>query len=411
MLDKGLIPDFISQLEKPMEVLGDGDQFTIAEIGDGNLNFVYRVSRPGQPDRSVILKQAVPYLRVAGEGWPLSRDRMIFEIRALRTYNEIVPRFVPEIYHADEDMSVMVMQDLGGDVQVLRYPMIKGVIFPNVGVDIGVFLAESLFRTSYLGMQSVERRQLMQQFNLNDELCKLTEDFIFTFPFVDHESNYQNPPTNKYALETLGSDPEYLSRLLRFKELFLSKPDALVHGDLHTGSLMTGREKTYVIDMEFAFFGPFGFDVGKIIANFLMCYTSHFHRSGGAEYQSWLLGECATIWRTFEHEFSKLWDATPASALMYDGILKPNDLAEFKQRFMTRIFQDSVGFCACSLARRTIGIAGVADIRDIEDLEVRTRLEKMNIDLSHMLMMNYETFENIDMFIAAVENFYTKNKL
>ena len=180
---------------------------------------------------------------------------MIFEIRALQAYNEIVPEFVPEIYHADESMSVVVMQDLG-NVQVLRYPMIEATVFPKVGADIGMFLAESLFRTSYLGMASVERRRLMQKFNLNDELCKLTEEFIFTFPFVDHESNYKNAPTNEYALSVFRDDPEYLKRVLHFKELFLSKSDALLHGDLHTGSLMVGPDDTYVIDMEFAFFWP-----------------------------------------------------------------------------------------------------------------------------------------------------------
>ena len=410
ILDRDTLPDYVSNLARPMEILGAGTEFDITEIGDGNLNFVFRVSRPGHPERSIIVKQAVPYLRMAGESWPLNKNRMITEIRALQTYNDIVPDFVPGIYHADENMCVIIMEDLGA-AKVLRYPMMEGEKFPNIGDEIGKFLAESLFRTSYVGMQSVERRELMQKFVLNDDLCKLTEEFIFTFPFVDHESNYQNPPVNKYALDVLGSDPEYMQRVLRFKELFLSKSDALIHGDLHTGSLMAARDGVYVIDSEFAFFGPFGFDVGKIIANFLMSCTSHFHRKGGAEYQSWLLGECAKIWNTFERNFLAFWENAPNSALVYEGMLKPDDLAKYKRRFMTRILQDAVGFCACSLARRTVGIAGVADIRDIDDLAVRTRLEKINIDLSHFLMMNYDSFESIEAFITEVESFYAQTKI
>ena len=280
VLDEKLIPGYLEQIPRVMEVLGTSDELAITEIGDGNLNFVFRVARADDPKRSGILKQAVPYLRVEGEGWPLSRDRILFETRALRVYNDLVPQFVPEILHDDAEMSVLVMQDLGA-VQVLRYPMIEGVEFPGLGTDIGKFLGETLFKTSTLGMESIARRRLMQDFNLNDELCKLTEEFIFTFPYVDHPSNYKNSPTNAHALNVFRNDPEYLKRILRFKELFLTKSDALLHGDLHTGSLMVEQNETYVIDVEFAFFGPFGFDDGKIIAKFLMAYTSHFHRPGG----------------------------------------------------------------------------------------------------------------------------------
>ena len=318
ILNSEILPEYVLGIEKCKDVLGDGEDLVVTEIGDGNLNYVYRVTRPGPENRSLIVKQAVPYLRMVGEEWPLSKDRMIIEIRALQAYNRIAPDFVPDIYHADENMCVLIMQDLG-EVNVLRYDMIKGISFPDIGVDIGRFLAVTLFKTSYLGMESIERRKLMGEFTLNDDLCKLTEEFIFTFPFIDHDSNYENRPTNEHALALFRSEPEYLKRVLHFKELFLAKSDALIHGDLHTGSLMAGRGETYVIDSEFAFFGPFGFDVGKIIANFLMSYTSHFARDGGPKYQAWILEEVRKIWTTFEQEFLAMWAAAPASALMFDA--------------------------------------------------------------------------------------------
>jgi len=410
VLDESLIPGYIAQIPRVMEVLGTADDVTITEIGDGNLNFVFQVSRRDDPGRSVILKQAVPYLRVEGEGWPLSRDRILFETRALQVYNDLVSDFVPEILHNDAGMSTLIMEDLGA-VQVLRYPMIEGVKFPGLGADIGKFLAVTLFKTSTLGMESIARRRLMQDFNLNDELCKLTEEFIFTFPYVDHQSNYENPPMNAHALEVFRGDPEYLRRVLRFKELFLTKADALLHGDLHTGSLMVAPGRTYVIDVEFAFFGPFGFDVGKIIANFLLAHTSHFHRPGGPEYQAWLLDEAVTIWTTFEAEFLKLWEAAPGAALMFDGMLEAADLAEYKKRFMRAIFDDAMGFCACSVARRTVGLAGVADVRAIKNIDVRTRLECMNIDLSHWIMMQYDEIGTIDRFRSVITDFYLQQAL
>lgn len=410
VLDKANLADYLSGIPKVTDVLGPGRDYAITEIGDGNLNFVFRVAQAGDPTRSVIVKQAVPYLRCAGESWPLDRDRMIFEIRASQAYNRFVPGFVPEVYHADESMSVMIMEDLR-DLRVLRYSMIEGEVFPNIGRDIGRFLGQALFKSSTLALSSLERRELMHQFNMNAELCKLTEEFIFTFPFIEHESNYVNPETNAYALKVFRSDPAYLKRVLHYKDLFLSKPDALLHGDLHTGSLMAGRDKTYVIDSEFAFFGPFGFDVGKIIANFLMCHTAHFVRGGGPSYQAWLIGECRTIWDTFEATFRSLWDEqADSSALLFEGFLDETDLAEYKDQLLADIFKDAIGFCACSLARRTVGIAGVADIRAIEDLPARTRLEKMNIDLSYLLMVGSDGVSNMDELLALVKSFYSQQQ-
>ena len=83
----------------------------------------------------------------------------------------------------------------------------------------------------------------------------------------------------------MRNNTDYKLDVLRFKDLFVAKTDALLHADLHSGSLIVNQDETYVIDMEFAYFGPFGFDVGKVIANFLMCYTSHFYHSDDDSYQ------------------------------------------------------------------------------------------------------------------------------
>lgn len=52
------------------------------------------------------------------------------------------------------------------------------------------------------------------------------------------------------------------------KYLFLTNAQSLLHGDLHlhTGSVYITREETKVIDPEFAFYGPMGYDMGNVIA-------------------------------------------------------------------------------------------------------------------------------------------------
>ena len=405
ILDKESIPDYLATLPAVMDVLGTGSSFEITEIGDGNLNFVYKVRNAADPTRSVILKQAVPYLRMVGEQWPLSRERMTFEIRALELHNTLAADRVPTIYHSDEDMSVLIIQCLDEHI-ILRRGMIDGVTYPALADHIGSFLANTLFPTSSLGMQSIARRELMARFVLNTELCKLTEDFIFTFPYMDHESNYCDGATRDWAITNVFNDSEYKLAVLELKGKFLSQTDALLHGDLHTGSLMVNATDTYVIDPEFAFFGPFGFDVGKIIANVLICCTAHYSLGGGSEYREWLLSLAFKIWRVFSSQFLDLWSAQGESAMLSQGLLDDDELSAYKSRMMLDILRDSVGFAGCSIARRTVGIAGNADIREIEPIPVRSQLEIANLQLSKLLISKYKIINGVDDFENIVRDFF-----
>ncbi len=412
VLNKTSIIDYVERQPDIIKVLGPvSHTCVVEEIGDGNLNYVYKLTNPDRSDTSVILKQAVPYLRMAGEDWPLSRDRMTYEIRSLQTYNQLVPDFVPSCYHSDVAMSVIVMEFLN-EHTVLRYEMIKGVIFPEAGRKIGRFLADTLFQTSAYGMESIKRRELMGDFVQNAELCKLTEEFIFTFPFMEHDSNYKNPRTNQFASEHIYTDSDYQLKVLHFKELFLTKSDALLHGDLHTGSIMANKDDLRIIDGEFAFFGPFGFDIGKIIANFLLNCTAHFFLTDDVtkrtEYQNWLLAEAMDIWVVFQEQFTARWDEQNESAMFEKNTLMSDPIEKFKAQTMGGIFQDAIGFCACSLARRTLGIAGVADIRDITDLDARSTLEIFNLNLSKLLMREQNKLQTIDQLDSLLRAYYSE---
>ncbi|CAN0567940.1 unnamed protein product, partial [Ectocarpus sp. 12 AP-2014] len=64
---------------------------------------------------------------------------------------------------------------------------------------------------------------------------------------------------------------------------------ALIHADLHTGSVMAMEGSTQVIDPEFAFYGPMGFDLGALIANLLLAYCAVPGNGQGEDYAEWLL--------------------------------------------------------------------------------------------------------------------------
>ena len=406
ILDKDSLPEYLAGIPKVVEILGTFTSLDILEIGDGNLNFVFKVSNPKEPHRAVIVKQAVPYFRLVGEAWPLGRDRMLYEIRSFEAYANLVPDNVPAIYHSDEEMSTLIMRYLDEHI-ILRVGMIQGIQYPFVAEHIGLFMAETLFKTSAWSMGSIERRELLDKFTMNSELCKLTEEFIFTFPYIQHESNYSNPATDEWAKQHIQTDDAYKRDVLIFKELFASKTQALLHGDLHSGSMMVNQRESFVIDTEFAFFGPISFDVGKVISNFLLSCTSHFHRAGGKAYRQWTLDQIPVIWNTFEKRFLELWDEAGNSTLYVDGFLSADARSQLRTEFMVDILRDAAGFAACSMARRTIGVAGVADIRDIGDLDIRSTLEIFNLKLSKHLMAQHKSLNTIDDLMTLIHDFYS----
>jgi 5-methylthioribose kinase len=74
-----------------------GSDLTSHEIGDGNLNLVFRISETAT-GKSIILKQALPYAKVVGESWPLTLDRARIESEALLIEEGLNPDLVPHVY-------------------------------------------------------------------------------------------------------------------------------------------------------------------------------------------------------------------------------------------------------------------------------------------------------------------------
>ena len=403
VLDKTNIIAYLSQIKKVNDYFGN-DDLTIDEIGDGNLNFVFIVKSKINPSKSLILKQAVPYLRIAGEGFPLAKERMTFEIRALLSYYEKSPNNIPIIYDANEQMSAVVMQFLGEHI-IMRKGMIDGVFYPKFADHISSFLANNLFKTSSLFLDSTAKRQLIGKFNGNTELCKLTEDFVFTFAFMEHETNDSYANSNPRALE-LFNDMTFKKAVLGLKYKFMNQTDTLLHGDLHTGSIMLNKNDTYIIDPEFAFVGPFGFDIGALIGNLIMSYTSHLAKESETTYTEWILRLIEEILEKFEHKFLALWNAQDKSALILPGFINGSELEAYKKEFMLHVLRDAVGFAGCKMSRRMFGIAGVEDIRAIDNEAIRDKAIVQTLKIAKIFVEHYHEIENIEeiMNIIKAEN-------
>ncbi|MEA1893422.1 MAG: S-methyl-5-thioribose kinase [Campylobacterota bacterium] len=394
------IVEYLNSVDEIVEYFG-GDKLEVKEIGDGNLNFVYLVSSLVDNTKAMIVKQAVPYLRCVGEEFALSRERMSFEIRALSKFKEIVPDFVPDLYHVSEDMSLVAMEYLGSHI-ILREGLTCRVKYPKFSEHISTYLAETLFKTSSLYLDSTKKRKLIDEFNSNTELCKLSEDFVFTSAFMESETNDNENVANNPLAKKLFDDMEFKVKVLGLKYKFMTSTDALIHGDLHTGSMMINESETFVIDPEFAFVGAFGFDIGALVANLVNNFVHHSIVTKDRDFQKYLLVTIKEVLELFESKFLKLWSEQKDSALLVDGYIDEVTTNHFRVSFVKNIIRDAVGFAGCKMARRVFGVAGVAEIRGIKDKQLRAEAEAMVLRIAREFVLRYENVDNIDEILEII---------
>jgi len=398
ILDASNLEAYLFSLPK-IKAFFDADSLIIDEIGDGNLNFVFLVTSNSDTSKQLIIKQAVPYLRCVGESYPLSKERMTYEIRSLERFATL-SLHIPKIYHSDEEMSVLIMEYLGSHI-IMRKGMIDGIVYPKFAEHISSFLANTLFKTSSLYLSSSDKCTLISQFIGNSELCKLTEDFVFTAPFMEDETNAELPELSDIA-ERISNDVELKTKILHLKYKFMNQSDALLHGDLHTGSIMINQDETYVIDSEFAFVGPMGFDVGALIANLIMSWVSHTVQDNDSRYSDLILETINSVWQRFDEKFRLLWNETEESALLTKGFANEEMLNAYQEQYMQTLLQESIGFAGCKIIRRQFGIAGVEDIRGIEDDALREKANRLAIEIGERFIKEYHRVKTTDDIMKLV---------
>lgn len=380
--------------------LGGGpDDWTVEEVGDGNLNLVFKLRGPAG---GVAVKQALPYVRLVGESWPLPLSRAHFEHLALTHQARCAPGVPPAILRYEADQALIVMELLEPHV-IMRRGMIDGVVYPDFAPTMARFCARTLFLTSDLALPADEKKAMIADFAGNTALCKITEDLIFTDPYRIAEGNRWTSPQLDGWAAAIREDAELKVAVSRLKLRFMSSAEALLHGDLHTGSIMVTEAQTRVIDPEFAFVGPMGFDLGAVIANLLINFFSqrgHEDRPGDRDaYRAWVLESVEAFWTGFRREFLSLWrsgatgDAFPPS-LFADGAGAERLGAE-QEAYMDRLFADTLGFAAAKMIRRVLGLAHNIDLEWIEDPDRRADCEARVLAMARALMLAPQAHRDI----------------
>lgn len=391
---------YLSGIDAVRRILGGApDRWTIAEVGDGNLNLVFIVKGP---EGGVAVKQALPYVRLVGESWPLPLSRAHYEHMALTEQARLTGALVPKIHHYDERQALIVMELLEPHI-IMRRGMIAATEYPKFADDISTFMARTLYFTSDLALTADRKKALIAAFAGNSALCKITEDLIFTDPYRVAELNrWTSPQLDAYAARW-REDGDLKVAVSRLKLKFLSSAEAMLHGDLHTGSIMLTPEDTRIIDPEFAFIGPMGFDVGAIVANFLINFFAqdgHEKQPGDRDaYRDWVLSTLEQIITQFREKFLALWrenptgDAYPSS--LFQGSGGEARLELERQAYMDRLWADTVGFAAAKMIRRILGLAHNIDLELIEDPDRRATCEARALTLARDMMVNSARYPTI----------------
>ncbi len=371
------LEDYLRRRRTEIGVFEPDTEFYIEEIGDGNLNTVYRVSDARHSEHSLVLKHAPPYIKILGPGYPLSVERLTNESRALNVYNRLMSGAVPAQYCFDADMAVIAMEDLR-DARGLRDDLIAGTVDIAIPEQIGRFMAVVHSQTYVDNLDSETAQRCKQQF-ANTTMQAITSDYVFTFPYTDHETNFWTPQL-KPDVQRLKTDRDFLEQAASLKQIFLTAQQSVTHGDLHTGSVLVQGDTAKVIDAEFAFYGPMGFDLGLFWANYFLSYFSH-----------------QDTWRVQ----SELKTAIVQTWHAYAAAFKMDD-AELKAQILQNIFHDAVGFAGLEMLRRLIGAAHVKDIEGIVDISRKLRVERAALQFGTRLVKQHRSLRDVAVVIAML---------
>ena len=375
-LNRETIPQYLRERQTHIGFFNSDADLYIEEIGDGNLNFVFRVSDKKQMERSLVLKQAPPYIKILGPDYPLPSDRLTYEWRSLQIYNQFASEVVPTMYYFDGNAAVMAMEDLKG-YKLLRDDLIVGNVNQTIPLLIGKYMGNVHSQTYTDNLDRTTIQKYQKEF-ANTVMQSITADYVFTFPFTEHETNYHTEGLDA-AVYQLKADQQFLKHVDELKSIFLKVQRGLTHGDLHTGSVMVKDDSAKVIDSEFAFYGPVGFDVGLFWANYLLSYYSHIDNT---KIQSEIVTAIIQTWKIYT-EYFKIEQS-------------------LKSQTLQGIFNESVGFAGVEMLRRIIGAAHVKDVESISDLQRKLSVEVAILELCKTLVKERHRITSIDAMIELL---------
>lgn len=374
MYDKHFLLDEISAIDyirNKSDFFDENEKLSCSEIGDGNINYVFLIK---SDTKSIVLKQADLLLRSSKR--PLDINRIYIESEILKIQSKY-SKAVPKVYFYDDIMHIIAMEDIS-EYKNMRKELLKGKIFPDFANQITDYFTDALLPTTDLIMNRHEKKKNVKKF-INIDLCDISEDLVFEEPYNNYKNRNNITKQNKnYITEKIYSNSYLHTVVASLRNDFMNNSQALIHGDLHTGSIFVNENGIKIIDPEFAFYGPIAYDIGNVIGNLYFA----FYYNEVVRYKK----------EVYEYIQRTIYNIIVYTKIKMEKKLKEfinsslyND--EYIQRYVNTIISQSLRYSGTEMIRRVIGDSKVEEIVSVEDLNIRAELERKIIQRALMLLV------------------------
>ena len=156
------------------------------------------------------------------------------------------------------------------DYAFMRDAMLRHETFPGFADDVSTVSVNTLLLSSDIVMDHKDKKELVRKF-ISPDLCDITEKLVLMEPYNDlNKRNNVYGPNEDFVKRELYDDQALHLEVAKLKFRFMTDAQALLQGDLHTGSIFIRQDATKIFDSEFGTYAPMGYDTGNVIANLIL---------------------------------------------------------------------------------------------------------------------------------------------
>lgn len=375
---------------------------SVSAIGDeeedsqGLINYVYRVRGGG---RSLIVKQARSNMRLDDDvdstdaSYCPPQDRNWSEYLSLKLRRAITPDCVPQVYYADRENHVFLMEDVSC-LKPARAQLAHGVTIDGLAERVARFLCDNHFYTSEFYLETEQFRELDRRF-VNTGMRAIMENWLFLRDTPTHKC----PALTKHFLPYIFADDIVVqSHLLRHK--YMNSTQAFIHSDVHTSNIFADDSQIKVIDMEYTFAGPMAYDLGYFLASLVSQYCSAVFRpfpSPGEreDFKRYILASIYTLVDCYQRRFAAHWD-DEAKAVY-------RSCPGFRDAFVQGLVPDTAGYAAMPMFTLCVSSFGFTqEFEVIPDDALKLHALQLYCSLGRRSLMGREAIRTPRDMVSAI---------
>lgn len=398
---KEKMPDMDYSRPLTISAIGEG---SIEEDGDGFLNYVFRVS---DGHYKLIVKQSRSTGR-RGNFTDLPENRSELEYQSMEIRKAIVPDLLPDLYFYDGQNHIFATEDVS-HLKIIRFQLNHSVMFPKFASQAARYLARTHFYTSEYYLDTKDFRDLTVHF-MNHKM----RDVFDANAFITKKDNDQSfgrsmNPQYDHFIRGLLLDPKVVLERYKLRRLFITKGEALLHGDFHTSNVFIDQEEMKVIDMEYTFCGPMSYDLGYMESHLLSQYACAAFRPYETEkernlFQVYILQMMKDMFEEYEKEFFECWKKDAKD--IYQNV------EGMEEDLKRTLLAEMIGFCATSNFSRCSGEIGYPEYDAIENPVQKHNAVCLSMFLDYKTILGREEYRNVEEWIQdirEIEKIYKKN--